>query len=66
MCVYTQKHLPTAVMYVIDPTGMSGEKSTLTAQLNVRNYLKTRFPKRPWLDVISKARSLIFKKEIFV
>jgi nucleolar GTP-binding protein len=47
-------HLPTAVLFVIDPTGLSGEKSTLEAQLNVRSYLKSRFPKRPWLDVISK------------
>ncbi len=47
-------HLPTAVIFVIDPTGLSGEKSTLQAQLNVRNYLKSRFPKRPWLDVVSK------------
>lgn len=29
-------HLPTAVIFVIDPTGLSGEKSTLQAQLNVR------------------------------
>lgn len=47
-------HLPTAVIFVIDPTGLSGEKSTLIAQLNVRKYLKERFPKRPWLDVVSK------------
>eukprot|EP00596_Hydrurales_sp_CCMP1899_P005323 CAMPEP_0119043496 /NCGR_PEP_ID=MMETSP1177-20130426/22762_1 /TAXON_ID=2985 /ORGANISM="Ochromonas sp, Strain CCMP1899" /LENGTH=421 /DNA_ID=CAMNT_0007011733 /DNA_START=130 /DNA_END=1395 /DNA_ORIENTATION=- len=47
-------HLPTAVIFVIDPTGLSGEKSTLIAQLNVRNHLKERFPKRPWLDVVSK------------
>jgi hypothetical protein len=33
----------------------SGEKSTLAAQLNVRQYLKTRFPKRPWIDIVSKA-----------
>jgi hypothetical protein len=26
----------------------------LQAQLNVRAYLKNRFPKRPWLDVVSK------------
>ena len=49
------QHLPTAVLFVIDPTGLSGDKSTLQAQLNVRNYLKTRFPKRPWLDIVSKA-----------
>ena len=47
-------HLPTAVIFVIDPTGLSGEKSTLQAQINVRSYLKSRFPKRPWLDVVSK------------
>jgi Nucleolar GTP-binding protein 1 (NOG1) len=47
-------HLPTAVIFVIDPTGLSGEKSTLLAQLNVRKHLKERFPKRPWLDVVSK------------
>ena len=47
-------HLPTAVIFVIDPTGLSGEKSTLMAQLNVRKHLKERFPKRPWLDVVSK------------
>lgn len=34
--------------------GLSGEKSTLQAQLNVRTHLKGRFPKRPWIDVISK------------
>ena len=43
-----------AVIFVIDPTGLSGEKSTLTAQLNVRAHLKLRFPRRPWLDVVSK------------
>jgi nucleolar GTP-binding protein len=47
-------HLPTAVIFVTDPTGLSGEKSTLTAQLNVRKYLKSRFPVRPWIDVVSK------------
>lgn len=47
-------HLPTAVIYVIDHTGLSGEQSSLQAQLNVRQLLKNRFPRRPWLDVISK------------
>ena len=47
-------HLPTAVIFVIDPTGLSGEKSTLLAQLSVRKHLKERFPRRPWLDVVSK------------
>jgi nucleolar GTP-binding protein len=53
-------HLPTAVIFVIDPTGLSGEKSTLIAQLNVRAHLKERFPKRPWLDVVSKGNFVIF------
>lgn len=52
-------HLPTAVIYVIDPTGLSGEKSTLLAQLNVRKYLRERFPRRPWLDVISKGDIIV-------
>jgi nucleolar GTP-binding protein len=47
-------HLPTAVIFVIDPSGYSGEKSTLEAQLNIRHELKLRFPKRPWIDVVSK------------
>ena len=53
-------HLPTAVIFVIDPTGLSGEKSTLTAQLNVRKHLKERFPKRPWIDVVSKGELFFF------
>ena len=47
-------HLPTAVIFVIDPSGLAGEQSNLQAQLNVREYLRTRFPRRPWLDVMSK------------
>jgi nucleolar GTP-binding protein len=49
-------HLPTAVMFVIDPSGLSGEQhSSLDAQLAVRASLRERFPKRPWIDVVSKA-----------
>lgn len=48
-------HLPTAVIYVIDPSGLSGEQhSSLEAQLRVRETLRKRFPRRPWLDVVSK------------
>ncbi len=48
-------HLPTAVIFVIDPSGLSGEQhSSLKAQLNVRKTLRDRFPRRPWLDVVSK------------
>ena len=52
-------HLPTAVIFVIDPTGLSGEKSTLLAQLSVRKHLKERFPRRPWLDVVSKGAAVL-------
>ena len=51
----SMSHLPTAVMFVIDPSGLSGEKSTLEAQLNIRAKLKKQFPRRPWLDVMSKS-----------
>lgn len=50
-------HLPTAVIFVIDPTDLAGDKSTLEAQLNVRTHLKRRFPRRPWVDVVSKVNS---------
>lgn len=53
-------HLPTAVIYVIDHTSQAGVKSTLPAQLNVRKLLKQRFPRRPWIDVISKGDLLPF------
>lgn len=47
-------HLPTAVIFVVDPSGLSGDQSSLEKQLNVRSLLRQRFPRRPWLDVISK------------
>jgi len=49
-------HLPTAVVFVLDPSGLSGEQhSSLEQQLSVRAALRARFPSRPWLDVVSKA-----------
>lgn len=56
-------HLPTAVIFVIDHTNLAGEKSTLENQLQIRKYLKTRFPKRPWIDVISKGDLPIIESE---
>lgn len=49
-------HLPTAVVFVIDASGLSGDHhSSLDAQLAVRRALRMQFPRRPWLDVVSKA-----------
>jgi len=48
-------HLPTAVMYVMDLSGGAGDKcSSVEDQLILRRELRSRFPRRPWVDVISK------------
>ncbi|KAL9180973.1 hypothetical protein ACHAXT_009778 [Thalassiosira profunda] len=48
-------HLPTAVMYVMDLSGGAGDKcSSVEDQLVLRRELRARFPRRPWIDVISK------------
>lgn len=49
------QHLPTAVMYVMDLSGEAGEKcSSIEDQLQLRREVRARFPRRPWIDVISK------------
>lgn len=48
-------HLPTAVMYVMDLSGGAGDKcSSVEDQLLLRKELRARYPRRPWIDVISK------------
>ncbi|KAL3807187.1 hypothetical protein ACHAXA_006680 [Cyclostephanos tholiformis] len=48
-------HLPTAVMYVMDLSGGAGDKcSSVDDQLILRRELRARFPRRPWIDVVSK------------
>jgi len=49
------QYLPSAVVFVIDLSGESGRLSTVANQLQVRDELRSRFPDRPWLDVITKA-----------
>lgn len=50
------QHIPTAVVFVADLTGLSGDsKSSIEDQCAVRRELRGRFPRRPWLDVVSKA-----------
>ena len=49
------QHLPTAVMYVMDLTGGAGDKcSSIEDQLQLRREVRARFPRRPWIDVVSK------------
>ena len=49
------QHLPTAVMYVMDLTGEAGDKcSSIADQLQLRKEVRARFPRRPWIDVVSK------------
>jgi len=48
-------HLPTAVMYVMDLSGGAGDKcSSIQNQLHLRRDMRARFPRRPWIDVVSK------------
>jgi nucleolar GTP-binding protein len=49
------QHLPTAVMYVMDLSGLAGDKcSSVQDQLTLRKEVRSRFPRRPWIDVVSK------------
>jgi len=51
----TMNHLPSAVVFVVDLSGHAGDaKSSPEDQLRVRNDLRARFPKRPWIDVVAK------------
>jgi len=57
------QHLPTAVLFVMDLSGLSGEQSSIEKQIEVRNELRARFPRRPWVDVISKSDLPRLKEE---
>ena len=49
------RHLPTGVVFVLDLSGLAGDKcSSIAGQLAVRKEVRTKFPKRPWVDVVSK------------
>jgi nucleolar GTP-binding protein len=49
------KHLPTAVMFVMDLSGQAGDKcSSVKDQLQLRREIRAQFPRRPWIDVVSK------------
>jgi len=59
----SMQHLPTAVLFVMDLSGLSGEQSSIEKQIEVRNELRARFPRRPWVDVISKSDLPRLKEE---
>lgn len=49
------QHLPTAVCFVMDLSGQAGDKcSSVEDQLTLRRQVRARFPRRPWVDVVSK------------
>ena len=49
------QHLPTAVCYVMDLSGGAGDRcSSVDDQLTLRREMRARFPRRPWIDVVSK------------
>ena len=49
------QHLPTAVCYVMDLSGSAGDKcSSIQDQLLLRKEMRARFPRRPWIDIVSK------------
>jgi nucleolar GTP-binding protein len=49
------QHLPTAVCFVMDLSGGAGDRcSSVEDQLTLRKEVRSRFPRRPWVDVVSK------------
>jgi len=49
------QHLPTAVIYVMELSGGAGDKcSSVEDQLILRREVRSRFPRRPWINVIAK------------
>lgn len=50
----SMEHLPTGVCFVFDPYPTTHGLLSVTEQLDLRDKLRKKFPKRPWLDVITK------------
>eukprot|EP00929_Paragymnodinium_shiwhaense_P008505 TRINITY_DN112467_c0_g1_i1.p1 TRINITY_DN112467_c0_g1~~TRINITY_DN112467_c0_g1_i1.p1 ORF type:complete len:624 (+),score=122.69 TRINITY_DN112467_c0_g1_i1:74-1945(+) len=48
------KHLPSGVVYTFDPFPDTSGLLSVDEQIELRNALRAKFPKRPWLDVITK------------
>jgi len=50
----SMEHLPTGVTFVFDPYPITHGLLSVTEQVELRDKLRKKFPKRPWLDVITK------------
>lgn len=50
----SMQHLPTGVVYVFDPDPWAHGYLTVEDQVELRDALREKFPRRPWLDVITK------------
>lgn len=50
----SMQHLPTAVIFVFDPYPEAHGLLGLDEQVELREALREKFPRRPWLDVITK------------
>mmetsp|Transcript_52978 Transcript_52978/g.124102 ORF Transcript_52978/g.124102 Transcript_52978/m.124102 type:complete len:557 (+) Transcript_52978:58-1728(+) len=48
------KHLPTGVVFVFDPYPDTHGLLSIDDQIKLREALRERFPRRPWLDVITR------------
>ncbi|CAK0911157.1 unnamed protein product [Prorocentrum cordatum] len=55
----SMEHLPTGVCFVFDPYPVTHGLLSVTEQLELRDGLRRKFPKRPWLDVITKCDLVI-------
>jgi len=53
------EHLPTAVVFVFDPDPTTHGMVPVDKQVELRDSLRKKFPRRPWLDVIGKADVII-------
>lgn len=50
----SMEHLPSGVVFVFDPYPVTHGLLSVDKQIELREALREKFPKRPWLDVITK------------
>eukprot|EP00913_Durusdinium_trenchii_P033095 g30985.t1 len=54
LTIGSMENLPTGVVFVFDPYPYTHGLLDVDAQVKLRDSLRARFPRRPWLDVITK------------